>query len=75
MAKAIERWPIITAIGASILAVTGAGMVVKDPVFDAYVFDHAVADRVLQAVIAATIFLMGWRALRRGARPIEADAS
>jgi YjbE family integral membrane protein len=63
--KMMERWPLIAAIGSSILALTGAGMVVKDPLFDQYVMDNVVLDRALQAGAAIVMFLLGWRAYRR----------
>ncbi len=64
--KLMDRWPIIAAIGAAILALTGVGMLVKDPLFDAYVFDNVTYDRVLQGVGALVMFVLGWRALKRG---------
>ena len=64
--KLMDRWPVIAAIGAAILALTGVGMLVKDPLFDAYVFDNVTLDRVLQGVAALVLFLLGWRALKRG---------
>jgi YjbE family integral membrane protein len=70
--KMMERWPLVAAIGASILALTGAGMLVKDPLFDQYVMDHVVLDRVLQVTAGIVMFLLGWRAYRRG---IAAQAS
>jgi YjbE family integral membrane protein len=65
--RLMDRWPIIAALGASILALTGAGMVVKDPLFDQYVFDNLTYDRVLQGIAAAVMFFLGWRALKRNA--------
>jgi YjbE family integral membrane protein len=65
--KMMERWPLIAAIGSSILALTGAGMVVKDPLFDQYVMDNVLLDRALQAGAAIVMFLLGWRAYRRSA--------
>jgi YjbE family integral membrane protein len=65
--RLMDRWPLVAAIGASILALTGAGMVVKDPLFDQYLFDDVMLDRFLQAGAAIVMFLLGWRALRRGA--------
>ena len=64
--KMMERWPLVAAIGAAILAVTGVGMIVKDPIFDQYVMDHLVFDRVLQVLAAVALFALGWRALKRG---------
>jgi YjbE family integral membrane protein len=65
--RMMDRWPLVAAIGASILALTGAGMVVKDPLFDQYLIDDVMVDRFLQAGAAVVMFLLGWRALRRGA--------
>ncbi|MEI7444726.1 MAG: TerC family protein [Burkholderiales bacterium] len=63
--KMMDRWPLLAAVGASILALTGAGMVVKDPLFDQFVLDHATVDRVLQIGAAAVMFFVGYRAYRR----------
>jgi len=65
--RMMDRWPLVAAIGASILALTGAGMVVKDPLFDQYLTDDVMVDRFLQAGAAVVMFLLGWRALRRSA--------
>jgi YjbE family integral membrane protein len=66
--KLMDRWPLMAAVGASILALTGAGMVVKDPLFDQYVMDHVTGDRLLQAVAAIGMFVIGYRAYKqRGA--------
>lgn len=64
--RLMDRWPLVAAIGASILALTGAGMVVKDPLFDQYVIDSVMVDRVLQVVAALAMFAIGYLALRRG---------
>jgi YjbE family integral membrane protein len=66
IARLIERWPLIIAIGASVLALTGTNMITKDPLFDSYVIDNLVVDRVLQAVATAAMFWFGYRAYRRG---------
>ena len=67
--RLMERWPIIAAIGAAILALTAAGMVGKDPLFDSYVIDSTAFDRVMQAVAALALFALGWRALKRNGKP------
>jgi YjbE family integral membrane protein len=64
--KMMDRWPLMAAVGASILALTGAGMIVKDPIFDQFVIDHVTVDRVLQAVAALAMFTFGYRAYKRG---------
>jgi predicted tellurium resistance membrane protein TerC len=64
--KLMDRWPLMAAVGASILALTGAGMIVKDPIFDQYVIDHATVDRVLQIGAALAMFTFGYRAYKRG---------
>lgn len=73
--RLMERWPIIAAIGAAILALTAVGMIVKDPLFDTYVFNDATFDRVLQGVAAAAMFYLGWRALKRGGGGGDAPAA
>jgi YjbE family integral membrane protein len=64
--KLMDRWPLMAAIGASILALTGAGMIVKDPLFDQFVIDHVTVDRVLQVGAALAMFFLGYRAYKRG---------
>ncbi|MFM1990021.1 MAG: hypothetical protein RJA99_2978 [Pseudomonadota bacterium] len=63
--KMMDRWPLLAAVGASILALTGAGMIVKDPLFDQFVLDHATIDRVLQLATGLVMFVLGYRAYRR----------
>ena len=72
VARAIERWPLLIAIGASVLAVTGAGMVVKDPLFDRYVIDDVNVDWMIKGAAAVLMVLIGYRAYRRNlrARPV-----
>jgi threonine/homoserine/homoserine lactone efflux protein len=50
-------------------------MVVKDPLFDGYVFDNATLDKVLQAVAAAVFFFLGWRALKRPGGGAQANSA
>lgn len=64
VARAIERWPALVAFGAAVLALTGAGMIVKDPLFDRYVFDHNAFDWAVKAAAAGTMLVVGLRALR-----------
>jgi predicted tellurium resistance membrane protein TerC len=64
VARAIERWPVLTAAGASVLALTAAGMIVKDPLFDRFVVDHTLADWSIKGAAAAAMFLIGWRSVR-----------
>ncbi len=71
--KLMDRWPLLGATGAAILALTGMGMVVKDPLFDAYVVNNAWIDRGLQVAAAAALFLIGYQALRRS-RNLPAQA-
>lgn len=68
VAKAIERWPLLIAIGAAVLAVTGAGMIVKDPLFDTYVVNDVTVDWIVKGVAAALMFTVGYRAYRRNLR-------
>lgn len=66
--RAIERWPVLIAVGAGVLALTGAGMIVKDPLFDRFVFDHHAFDWLVKLAAAGMMFLAGVRTLRT-ARP------
>lgn len=73
--RMMERWPLLAAVGSSILALTGAGMVVKDPLFDQFVMDSIVLDRVLQVTAAIGMFLLGYRAYRRAAAGAPASTT
>jgi len=67
VARAIERWPVLVSVGAAVLALTGAGMIVKDPLFDRFVVDHHLADWSIKAAAALAMFAIGLRAHRRSA--------
>lgn len=70
VAQAVVRWPLLIPIGAAVLAVTGVGMIVKDPLFDTYVFDGVVVanltfDWLAKILAAAVMFYIGWRQFKR----------
>jgi len=68
----VERFPIITYVGAGVLAFTAARMVVSEPLLDA-IFDPSLIARVATyAVLVAGVLACGWWAARRAA---VADAS
>ena len=73
--KMMDRWPLMAAVGASILALTGAGMIVKDPIFDEFVIDHVTVDRVLQVGAALAMFTFGYRAYKRGSASSRPDGA
>jgi YjbE family integral membrane protein len=61
VAKAIQRWPVLSAFGAAMLAYTAVSMVLKDPLFDRYAFDHKTADLTVQAAITLGFFVLGYQ--------------
>jgi YjbE family integral membrane protein len=65
VARAIDRWPVLTPAGAAVLALTGAGMIVGDPLFDSYFVDHPVFDWCVKAAVTAVVFAIGVRAAKR----------
>ncbi len=69
--KLMDRWPLLGALGAAILALTGMGMIVKDPLFDTYVINNLWIDRGLQLAAAMLLFVIGQRALKRGSAPLS----
>ena len=72
MLSLVERFPIITYVGAGVLAFTAARMVVSEPLLDA-IFDPSLIARVATyAVLVAGVLACGWWAARRAA---VADAS
>jgi YjbE family integral membrane protein len=63
--KLVERYPVITYLGAGVLAYTAAHMVVSEPLLDA-VFDPSLLNRVLaHAVLVIGVLGAGWYAARR----------
>ena len=60
--KWMERFPSIIYIGAAVLALTAAGMIDKDPLFEDYLSSHKILDWALYVVIVGGILLVGyWR--------------
>ncbi|HWI10679.1 MAG TPA: TerC family protein [Burkholderiaceae bacterium] len=65
--KLVERFAIITYLGAGVLAYTAAHMIVSEPLLDD-LFDPSVAIRVAtHALLVAGVLGAGWWAARRGA--------
>ena len=63
--KLVERFAIITYLGAGVLAYTAAHMIVSEPLLDA-VFDPSVAMRVaMHALLIAGVLGAGWWAAQR----------
>jgi YjbE family integral membrane protein len=62
--KLIERFPVITYLGAAVLAYTAAHMIVNEPLLDA-VFDPSALNRVIvHVLLVAGVLAGGWRAAR-----------
>ena len=72
--RLVERFSIITYLGAGVLAYTAAHMIVSEPLLDA-VFDPSVLSRVItHAVLIAGVLGAGWWAARRKAGPEASPA-
>jgi YjbE family integral membrane protein len=72
--RLVERFPIITYLGAGVLAYTAAHMIVNEPLLDA-VFDPSVLNRVItHAVLIAGVLGAGWWATHRKAAPEASPA-
>jgi predicted tellurium resistance membrane protein TerC len=70
--KLVERFPIITYVGAGVLAYTAAHMIVSEPLLDA-VFDTSLLSRVLaHAVLVVGVLAAGWWTARRSAQTAPA---
>jgi YjbE family integral membrane protein len=67
VSRAVIRWPILTAFGAAVLALTAAGMIVKDPLFDRFVIDDPAIDLTIKAALSVAVFALAWLATRRSA--------
>jgi YjbE family integral membrane protein len=61
VAKAIQKWPVLSAFGAAMLAYTAVSMVLKDPLFERFVFDHRTADLIVQATVTLGFFALGYQ--------------
>ncbi len=61
VAKAIQKWPVLSAFGAAMLAYTAVSMVLKDPLFERFVFDHKTADLVVQVIVTLGFFALGYQ--------------
>jgi YjbE family integral membrane protein len=61
VAKAIQKWPVLSAFGAAMLAYTAVSMVLKDPLFERFVFDHKTADLVVQTAVTLGFFALGYQ--------------
>jgi YjbE family integral membrane protein len=72
--RLVERFSIITYVGAGVLAYTAAHMIVSEPLLDA-VFDPSVLNRVItHAVLIAGVLGAGWWATHRKAAPEASPA-
>jgi len=72
--RLVERFPIITYLGAGVLAYTAAHMIVSEPLLDP-VFDPSVLTRVLtHAALIAGVLGAGWWAAHRKAAPQASPA-
>lgn len=72
--RLVERFSIITYVGAGVLAYTAGHMIVSEPLLDA-VFDPSVLNRVITyAVLIAGVLGAGWWAAHRKAAPEASPA-
>jgi YjbE family integral membrane protein len=66
--KLIERFPVITYLGAGVLAYTAAHMIISEPLLDD-VFDPSIANRVIaRALLILGVLAAGWWAAHRSSR-------
>jgi predicted tellurium resistance membrane protein TerC len=72
--RLVERFSIITYLGAGVLAYTAAHMIVSEPLLDA-VFDPSALNRVItHAVLIAGVLGAGWWATHRKGAPETSPA-
>ena len=64
--KLVERFPIIINLGAAVLALTAASMIVKEPFLNSY-FTDAIVKWSVYAVSIAGVLGAGWWVTRRTA--------
>lgn len=73
--KLVERWPVITYLGAGVLAYTAAHMIVAEPLLDA-VFDPSIAMRVVtHALLIVGVLAAGWWATHRASTGARAPSA
>jgi YjbE family integral membrane protein len=72
--KLVERFPVITYLGAGVLAFTAAKMIVGEPLLDA-VFDPHLAARVAAyVVLVAGVLGAGWWTARRASESLQSKS-
>ena len=62
--KLVERFPLIINLGAAVLAITAASMIVKEPFFSSY-FTDTIVKWGVYAISVAGVLGAGWWATRR----------
>jgi YjbE family integral membrane protein len=70
----VERFPVITYVGAGVLAYTAAQMIVSEPLLDAVFDPHLAARLATYVLLVGGVLTAGWWAARR-ARRSDRDAS
>ena len=75
--KLMDRFAWLAAVGAAVLAWTGAGMIVNDYFFDQYVWTAKEYDTIFKIVSAAALFALGYWASKRVSKspPAEEQSS
>jgi YjbE family integral membrane protein len=73
--KLVDRFPIITYIGAGVLAFTAGKMIVSEPLLDEIFDPHAVARLATYAVLVLGVLTAGWWAARRHRDDEPSDAN
>ena len=63
--RLVERYPVITYLGAGVLAYTAARMIVSEPLLDAVFAPNLAARLATYAVLVAGVLAAGWWAARR----------
>jgi YjbE family integral membrane protein len=73
--KLVDRFPVITYLGAGVLAFTAAKMVVAEPLLDAFYDPNTAARWITYTVLTGGVLLAGYAAARRTATTRTATSS
>ena len=73
--KLVDRFPIITYVGAGVLAFTAGKMIVSEPLLDEYFDSHTIARFAVYTTLVLGVLAAGWWAARRHREDGPSDAN
>jgi YjbE family integral membrane protein len=73
--KLVDRFPIITYLGAGVLAYTAAHMIIAEPLLDPVLDPYLIVRVALYAVVVVGVLAAGWFASKRAAARAQQEAA